>query len=104
MPYKFNIFTGTLDYYNSSSSGGITGPVTSTDKAITRWNGTAGDVVQDSKAIVQDGGAIEAQAFLTNRVIDELVQIRTNYTMLASNIEINDGELIIDQDGELVII
>lgn len=102
MPYKFNPFIGNLDFYKNST--GITGPLTSTDKAITRWNGITGDVVQDSKAIVQDGGAIEAQGFLTNRSIDELIQIRTNYTMLASNVEINDGEIIIEQDGELLII
>jgi hypothetical protein len=101
MPYKFNPFTGTLDFYSGS---GVQGPTSSTDTAIARWNGVGGNLIQDSKALVQNGGGIEAQAFLTNRSIDETVQIKTNFTMIASNIEVNDGEVVIEADGELLII
>lgn len=103
MSFKLNPLTGKLDVVNSNS-GFVVGPVSSTDNAIARFDGTTGQLIQNSIAIVQDGGAIQAQAFLTNRVIDELVFIPPNYTMLASNIEIEDGEIVIDTDAELVII
>lgn len=49
----------------SSSSGGagsgdVTGPVSSTDNAIARWDGTAGDTIQNSAAFVDDNGNVYA--------------------------------------------
>lgn len=43
-----------------SGSGTMIGPVTSTDKAIARWNGTTGNEVQNSLVIIGDDGAITA--------------------------------------------
>ena len=39
-------------------TGNITGPNSSTDKAIVRWNGTTGAVIQDSSASVSDSGVL----------------------------------------------
>lgn len=36
----------------------VTGPASSTDNAITRWDGTGGTVVQDSPVIIDDSGNI----------------------------------------------
>ena len=38
--------------------GDVSGPGTSTDNAIARWNGTAGDTLQDSTPLVEDDGRI----------------------------------------------
>ena len=49
----------------SSSSGGagsgdVNGPVSSTDNAIARWNGTSGEDIQNSAAFVDDNGNVYA--------------------------------------------
>jgi hypothetical protein len=41
-----------------SGAGTVTGPVTSTDKAIARWAGVAGTALADSTPIVEDDGRI----------------------------------------------
>jgi len=41
-------------------SGDVTGPVSSTDNAIARWDGTGGDTVQDSLVTVSDTGLLSA--------------------------------------------
>jgi len=38
------------------ASGGIAGPVSSTDNALARWNGTGGGTLQDSTVTVTDNG------------------------------------------------
>ena len=100
MSYKFNPFTGNLDFYIK----GIIGPVTSTDNAIVRWDGVSASLIQNSKAIVQDGGGIEGQAFLFHRNIQDTVTINSEYSMIATDVIIDGGEIIISSDAELVII
>lgn len=39
-----------------SGSGDVTGPASSTDNAITRFNGTSGKVIQDSSVVIDDSG------------------------------------------------
>lgn len=41
-------------FYNNVSSGGITGPASSTNNAIMRWDGTTGTVAQDSAVLIAD--------------------------------------------------
>jgi hypothetical protein len=38
--------------------GDVSGPVSSTDNAVVRWNGTSGNLIQDSTAIVSDTGEL----------------------------------------------
>jgi len=45
---------------DAGGSGGVTGPVTSTDNALARYDGTSGGFVQDSAASVDDTGNITA--------------------------------------------
>lgn len=40
----------------------LSGPVSSTDNAIVRWNGTSGLTVQDSKVLVDDNGLVSTYA------------------------------------------
>lgn len=49
----------------TETDGGVIGPVSSTDNAIVRWNGTAGDTIQNSVVIVSDTGAITGITSLT---------------------------------------
>jgi len=41
----------------------VTGPTSSTDKAIARWNGTGGTVIQDSSVTISDTGDLSASSF-----------------------------------------
>jgi len=64
-------------YYNgdklaTGGAGGITGPVSSTDNAIMRWDGTGGDQAQNSTATLADDGTLTATSFA---VTDETVLI-----------------------------
>lgn len=105
--FKFNFTTGQLDLVGNTGtgSGDVTGPSSSDDRAIARFDGTTGKLIQNSPGTyVQDGGGVQMQAVLSNRLINETVTIPTNYTMLASNIDLEDGEIIIEEDGELLIL
>lgn len=76
-PTEFNFTTGvtvTVDStipnrVNIASSGGgggsLTGPGSSTDNAVTRWDGTAGDTLQNSTVTISDGGSITLPALQT---------------------------------------
>lgn len=104
MGLKFNPTTSQLDLVSSGGTGDVVGPSSATDEAIARYDGTTGKLIQDSKAFVQDGGAVLTQAIVVDREITELVTIPSNYSMIATNVEIEDGEIVIDTDAELVII
>lgn len=105
MPYKFNVFTGNLDYYQSgTAAGNVTGLPPSTDKAIARWFGTGADTIQDSKTLVQDSGAIQAQAFIEDRQINGNVDVPTNYTWIADAIEMQPGASITMHPGSKIVI
>lgn len=41
---------------NATGGGDVSGPVSSTDNALARWDGTSGDTLQDSTVIVTDNG------------------------------------------------
>jgi len=101
MSFAFNPLYGTLDLVNE---GDVVGPDGATDKAISRYDGTTGKLIQDSKAIVQDGGAIQAQGFLTKRAVDGAVVVPSGYSWIAPSIELEDtGSIEIDDDAELIV-
>jgi len=58
MSYKFNPFTGTLDYYKDSGGGDVVGPSSSTDNAVVRFDGTTGKLIQDSSVYIDDSGNV----------------------------------------------
>lgn len=49
----------------SSNEGGINGPGSSTDRAIVRWNGTAGTSLFDSNVVLSDAGGIDSLIYLS---------------------------------------
>lgn len=102
MAFRFNPTTGQLDLVNST---GITGPASSTDKAIVRWNGTTGQIVQDGPGTyVQDSGAIEAQAFVFNRQILNDVLVPDKFSVISTDVELISGDILLEGDAELVLI
>lgn len=50
--------TATGKWVNSTAAGTITGPVSSTDNAIVRWDGTTGTTIQNSNISISDLGVI----------------------------------------------
>lgn len=106
MGYRLNIFTGALDLVSSGGSGGginRIGPTT--DKSITRWLGNSADNVQGSKTLLQDGGGIEAQGFVTRTLITDQLTIRSEQVMVTGGFSVEAaGELVIESDGELIVV
>jgi len=47
---------GSNPSYQDAAGGDVSGPVSSTDNALARWDGTGGDTLQDSSVIVTDNG------------------------------------------------
>ena len=88
------------------SPGNVTGIPPTTVGAIARWEDTSGTTIENSPGtLVQDGGAIEASGFITNRSITTLIHIPTEYSMIAPELEIElTGSIEIEPDGELIII
>lgn len=107
MSFKFNPIYGTLDLVGSSTSGSgdVTGIPPSDDKAIARYQGTTGKIIQNSKTQIQDGGSIEAQGFITKKSITDNVTINSDEVMITDGFSLElMGELVIEEDGELVIV
>lgn len=107
MAFKFNVFTGTLDVVNptSSGSGSVSGVSPTLPKSITRWVDTMGTVIEDSKTILQDGGAIEAQGFITRRAITDNVKINSGQSWIAPSLELElSGSIELEPDGEIIVV
>lgn len=107
MPYKFNVFTGTLDFYETGGSGGgVTGIPPTTPNAIVRWADGAATTIENSPGtFVQDSGAIEAQGFITERTITGTVTVNSGESWIAPSLIISPGALIVlNPDSELIVI
>ena len=102
MPYRFNPISQEFDWVNPP---GVTGPVSSTPQAIARYLDNTGQIIEDSPGtLVQDGGAIEAQAIITDRQVSDTVNVPTNYTMITDSIEMQPGGVITMNPGSKIII
>jgi len=102
MPYKYNPFTGNLDFYSGS---GVSGPSSSTFQGIARYADTTGQVLEDSPyATVQDSGAVQAQAFIFNNAINNNVVVPANNVMLGRNVQVTSGDIILNSDAELLLL
>jgi hypothetical protein len=106
MGYKLNVFTGTLDVVGKSAgSGGVARVGPTNDRRITIWAGNSSDSIQNSRAEVQEGGAVQAQAFVGRKEIDGPVSIPSKHYMISSGITImSTGSVTVDSDSELLII
>lgn len=60
MAVRFNPFTGTLDFVGTGGGGGgdVTGPASSTDNAVARFDGTTGKIIQNSVVTISDTGEL----------------------------------------------
>jgi len=106
MPYRFNVFTSTLDLVTNPSTGTVIGIAPTTVNAIATWADTTATTIQNSGAVVQPGGAVVAQGFIAENHVTTTVEIGAGESMvLASYLDLDGiGEVIIDGDGELVIV
>lgn len=65
----FTIVSGTPTWQAPPTPGNVSGPVSSTDNAVTRWNSTGGNSIQDSGLILDDSNNLTfptASAIRTN--------------------------------------
>lgn len=46
-----------------AATSGVTGPVSSTDKAVARFNGTTGQTIQNSLVTIDDSGNVNAVSY-----------------------------------------
>ena len=106
MGYKFNVFTGTLDLVNATPASGNVNGVPPTDiNAITRWANTSGTLIKNSPhTLVQDSGAIEAQAFVFEREIQNDVTVPDGYVVISTDVELTTGDIILDGDATLLLL
>lgn len=106
MAYKFNPFSGTLDYYQPANPSDVTGIAPTDINAITRWADVNGTQIKNSpNTYVQDSGAIEAQAFITKAKITGDIAIHADEVWIAPALELTlTGSVVIDPDGEIVIV
>lgn len=107
MPFKFNPITGQLDLVNSTSagSGNVTGIPPTTPTHIARWVDTGGTTIEDSLALVQDGGAIEAQGFISRRAVTALVVIPDGESWIAPSLELElTGSIELEPNGEIIMV
>lgn len=58
MPFLFNPFTGNLDLTGTSTGGDVVGPGSATDNAVARFDGTTGELLQNSVVTIDDLGNI----------------------------------------------
>jgi hypothetical protein len=105
MPYRFNVFTGTLDLVNNTGTGDVVGIAPSTPGAIATWVDTNATTIQNTNTNIQPSGAIEAQAFITNRLVSGIVTVNGNESWIAPALTLEPGSnVIIQPGGELILI
>lgn len=91
---------------SGGGSGNVSGvPPTDID-AIARWDDTTGTTIKNSAGtLVQDGGAIQASGFITNRIVTTLISVPSNYSWIAPELQLElSGSIEIESDGELIIL
>lgn len=106
MPFKFNVFTGNLDLVGgtSSGSGNVTGIPPTTPTAIARWVDTGGTTIENSLALVQDGGVVQAQGFVFDRQIINDIVVPDHYSMVNSDVELISGDIYLEGDAQLILL
>lgn len=104
MPLKFNPITAQLDLVGSTTGGDVVGPNSATDKAIARYDGITGKLIQNSKVLVQDGGSVDAMAYISDTIIDDLISVDNNKVVISSAMDIVPGGVISLGIGSKLII
>lgn len=83
--------TTALEIAQLASGGDVSGPTTSTDEALARWDGTTGNLLQDSLVTLNDAGQMGG---LTRLQVDNL---RLNGNTLST--QNANGDLLLTPDG-----
>ena len=83
--------TDAVDFTQFGSAGDVVGPASSTDEAIARFNGTTGELLQDSSVLISDADAVSG---VTQLDVDN---IRVDGNTVSSTD--TDGNVVIDPDG-----
>lgn len=65
MGFRFNPLTGSFDLVNPTGTGDTTGPASSTDNAVVRFDGTTGKALQNSSVTIDDSGNISSSGDLS---------------------------------------
>ena len=96
MPFKFNPLTGQLDLVNptTTDTGNVTGLSPTTPTAIARWVDTGGTEIENSEALIQDSGAIEAQGYITQRTILTSVTVNSGESWISPGLIVAAGATI----------
>lgn len=71
-----------------NATSGVVGPVSSTDNAIARWDGTTGLTIQNSLATVDDSGNVNAVSYKaggTSPVADGTYTVGSKITPVSGN-------------------
>lgn len=79
----------------SGGSGNVTGPGSSTDNAVVRWDGAGGTTIQNSVVIASDAGAVSG---ITQLDVDN---IRTDGNTISSTDA--NGNIVLDPNGTGIV-
>lgn len=105
--YIFNPFTGNLDAINTGTPGSgnvINTTGIGTNDAIAIFD-IDGYHIKNSLTKIQDGGAIEAQGFITRRSVTALVTIPSGMSWVAPSLELElTGSIELELNSELIIV
>lgn len=105
MAYKFNPFSGTLDYYQPANPSDVTGIAPTNIGAITRWADTTATTIENSPGTnVQDSGAVEAQGFITQSNVTGIVTVNPGEAWIAPGLNLEAGAGIILLPGSSLIL
>lgn len=87
-------------------AGNVTGIPPTTDKAIARWVGISGDLIENSPGtLVQDSGAIEAAGFITQRNVTSTITVNNGETWIAPALIVRPtGVIILNPNSQLIIL
>jgi hypothetical protein len=85
------------DFPPGGGGGSIDGPVSSTNNAVVRWDGTTAETIQDSGVIIDDSDNITGVNNLT--VTGDLTVNGTTTTVNSTTLEVTDPNIIVNNGG-----
>lgn len=90
----------------TAGTGDVIGLPPSNNNAIVRYSGTSGKIIKNSPGtFVQDGGGLEAQGYMTRRLVTDLITVKTGQSWISPNIAIDPGgSIVIESGGEIIIV
>lgn len=80
----------------------VTGPATATDNAVARYDGTTGELVQDSSVIIADNGFVTLGASIQTPgafIGDTFSELTPAAGITADGVLLKDGDVTVDDDA-----